>query len=224
VKNDREILSQPHASEFIWLPWAVIGIFPAMLRWSPGLLLSVVVLTACGGAGTPARPSLTARQALTGSPEALEFEPASTRVELFRELARLSEQEEGQAAQALVLFPITQNGELVAAPGFGARMDLLQAPDAGGVLQLTFDGRTGEHWPEERRDSLQGLSEREAAELVARTLTTLWGIPQLGPVQVDRVSGAPYAVAYVDGILRINPAFLYLAAASGPASTSASVQ
>ena len=37
-------------------------------------------------------------------------------------------------------------------------------------------------------------------------------------------SGAPYAVAYVDGILRINPAFLYLAAASGPASTSASVQ
>jgi hypothetical protein len=38
------------------------------------------------------------------------------------------------------------------------------------------------------------------------------------------VSGAPYAVAYVDGIVRINPAFLYLAAASGPASTSASVQ
>jgi hypothetical protein len=129
-----------------------------------------------------------------------------------------------QAAQALVLFPISQNGELVAAPGFEARMDLLQAPDAGGVLQLTFDGRTGERWPEERRDSLQGLSEREAAELVARTLMTLWGIPQLGPVQVDRVSGAPYAVAYVDGILRINPAFLYLAAATGPASTPAAVQ
>jgi hypothetical protein len=168
--------------------------------------------------------SLTARQALTSSPEALEFESASTRLELFRELARLSEQEEGQAAQALVLFPISQNGELVAAPGFGQRMDLLQAPDAGGVLQLTFDGRTGEHWPEERRDSLQGLSEREAAELVARTLLTVWGIHPTGAVQVDRVSGAPYAVAYVDGIVRINPAFLYLAAASGPASTSASVQ
>jgi hypothetical protein len=195
-----------------------------MRRWVPGLLLSVVVLTACGGAGAPSRSSLTARQALTSAPEALEFEPTSTRQELFRELARLSEQEEGQAAQALVLFPISQRGELVAAPGFDARMDLLQAPDAGGVLQLTFDGRTGEHWPEERRDSLQGLSEREASELVARTLLTHWGIQQTGPVQVDRVSGAPYAVAYVDGILRINPAFLYLAAASGPASTSANVQ
>ncbi|KFE59819.1 putative lipoprotein [Hyalangium minutum] len=170
------------------------------------------------------RSSLTARQALTSAPEALEFEPASTRQELFRELARLSEQEEGQAAQALVLFPISHHGELVAAPGFDARMDLLQAPDAGGVLQLTFDGRTGEHWPEERRDSLQGLSERESSELVARTLLTHWGIQQTGPVQVDRVSGAPYAVAYVDGILRINPAFLYLAAASGLASTSANVQ
>jgi len=195
-----------------------------MRRWVPGLLLSIVVLTACGGTGAPARSSLTARQALTSAPEALEFEPASTRQELFRELARLSEQEEGQAAQALVLFPISHRGELVAAPGFDARMDLLQAPDAGGVLQLTFDGRTGEHWPEERRDSLQGLSEREASELVARTLLTHWGIQQPGPVQVDRVSGAPYAVAYVDGILRINPAFLYLAAASGPASTSANVQ
>lgn len=194
-----------------------------MRRWVPALLLSVV-LTACGGTGVPARASLSARQALTSSPEALEFESASTRQELFRELARLSEQEEGQAAQALVLFPISQHGELVAAPGFESRMDLLQAPDAGGVLQLTFDGRTGEHWPEERRDALQGLSEREAAELVARTLLTHWGIAQTGPVQVDRVSGAPYAVAYVDGILRINPAFLYLAAASGPASTTASVQ
>ncbi|WP_224365086.1 hypothetical protein [Hyalangium versicolor] len=195
-----------------------------MRRWVPGLLLSVVVLTACGGTGAPVRSSLSVRQALTSSPEALEFESPATRQELFRELARLSEQEEGQAAQALVLFPISHHGELVAAPGFGSRMDLLQAPDAGGVLQLTFDGRTGEHWPDDRRDSLQGLSEREAAELVARTLLTHWGIQQTGPVQVDRVSGAPYAVAYVDGILRINPAFLYLAAATGPASTAASVQ
>lgn len=195
-----------------------------MRRWVPALLLSVAVLTACGGAGAPARTSLSARQALTGSPEALEFEPASTRLELFRELARLSELEEGQAAQALVLFPISQHGELVAAPGFGARTDLLQAPDAGGVLELTFGGRTSEQWPEERRESLQGLSEREAAELVARTLLTHWEIQPAGAVQVDRVSGAPYAVAYVDGILRINPAFLYLAAATGPASTPASVQ
>src|SRR5437868_13493802 len=118
-----------------------------MRRWVPGLLLSVV-LTACGGTGAPARSSLSARQALTGSPEAREFEPASTRQALFRELARLSEQEEGQAAQALVLFPISQYGEPVAAPGFEARMDLLQAPDACCVLQRTFAGRTCAPWPQ----------------------------------------------------------------------------
>jgi hypothetical protein len=141
------------------------------------------------------------------------------RLELFREVARQSETEAGQAAQALVLFPMTTaDGELVAAPGFEGRLDLLQSPDAGSSLQLVFDGRTGERWPDDRRESLQGLSEREAAELVARTLLSHWQVQPAGVVQVDRASGAPYAVAYVDGILRINPAFLYLAAAYGPAS------
>ena len=88
---------------------------------------------------------------------------------------------------------------------------------------LVFDAR-GERWPEDRREGLQGLSEREAAELVARTLLTHWGVRPEGTVQVDRASGAPYAVAYVDGILRINPAFLYLAAAYGLASMPATLQ
>ena len=35
-----------------------------------------------------------------------------------------------------------------------------------------------------------------------------------GSVRVERASGVPYAAAYVDGVLRINPAFLYLAAAA----------
>jgi hypothetical protein len=196
-----------------------------MRRWASGLLLSLVtLLTACGGGGVPARASLTARQALTSAPELVEFETLSTRLELFREVARQSEAEAGQAAQALVLFPMTQDGELVAAPGFEGRLDLLQSPDAGSSLQLVFDGRTGERWPEDRRDSLQGLSEREAAELVARTLLAHWQVQPAGAVQVDRASGAPYAVAYLDGILRINPAFLYLAAAYGPASMAAGAQ
>jgi hypothetical protein len=170
------------------------------------------------------RASIGARQALTSPPELLEFETSTTRLELYREVARISENEAGQAAQALVLFPISQSGELVAAPGFEGRTDLLQSPDAGARLQLSFDGRTSERWPEDRRESLQGLSEREAAELVARTLLSRWRIAPSGVVQVDRASGAPYAVAYVDGILRINPAFLYMAAAYGPASLSGAVQ
>ncbi len=195
-----------------------------MRRWVAGLLLSLVTLTGCGVGGAPVRASLGARQVLTSAPELLEFETPSSRLELYREVARISETEAGQAAQALVLFPITQNGELVAAPGFEARADLLQSPDAGARLELSFDGRAGERWPEDRRESLQGLSEREAAELVARTLLSHWRIAPSGVVQVDRASGAPYAVAYVDGILRINPAFLYMAAAQGPASLSGAGQ
>lgn len=196
-----------------------------MRRWLPGLLLSLVtVLTACGEAGVPVSPKTSARQALTNPPEFLEFETPGARLELFREVARLSTLEAGQAAQALVLFPISQHGELLAAPGFDSRMDLFQAPDAGAGFQLVFDARAGERWPEDRRESLQGLSEREAAELVARTLLAHWGIRPEVAVQVDRAVGAPYAVAYVDGILRINPAFLYLAAAYGPASLPSTLQ
>jgi hypothetical protein len=195
-----------------------------MRRWLPGLLLSLVtVLTACGEAGKPVLATMSARQALTNPPEFLEFESQATRLELFREVARQSVVEAGQAAQALVLFPISQEGELLAAPGFEAKMDLFQSWDAGNGIQLVFDAR-GERWPEDRRDGLQGLSEREAAELVARTLLSHWGIRPEGAVQVDRASGAPYAVAYVDGILRINPAFLYLAAAYGLASMPAPLQ
>jgi hypothetical protein len=165
-----------------------------------------------------------ARQALTNPPELLEFESPSTRLELYREVARISEQEAGRDEQGLLLFPISQAGAVMAAPGFEGRTDLLQAPDAGAPLQLRFDGRAGERWQEDRRESLQGLSEREVAELVARTLLTHWRLTPPGVVQVDRASSAPYAAAYVDGILRINPAFLYMAAAYGPASLTGTVQ
>ena len=192
-----------------------------MLTRAAALVLSLTVLVACGEGPVPSRAPLSARQVLMGSPEQLELEPAQVRQELFRELARISELEAGQSAQAMVLFPVSREDTFVAAPGFDARMDLLQAPDAGAALTLGFEGRAGERWPEERSESLQGLSEREAAELVARTLMVRWDIRPARSVQVDRASGAPYAVAYVDGILRINPSFLYLAAAFGPASTPA---
>jgi hypothetical protein len=184
-------------------------------------LISATVLTACGGATNPVR-SQQVREALTSNPELLEFESLTTRQELFREMARVSQSESGQLAQPLVLFPISVNGNLIAAPGFDARTDLLLTPDAGS-MQLSFDG-ISESWSEDRRDSLQGLSEREAAELVARTLLSRWSIAPSVTVAVDRATGAPYAAAYVDGILRINPSFLYLAVAAAPSSAPASVQ
>jgi len=178
------------------------------------LAFAAAFFVACGGVSLPSR-SAQARQVLTSSPELVELEPASARQELFRELARTSVIESGRPARQPVLFPISREGELVAAPGLDLRADLLQVQDVGLPLRLTFDAR-GDRWPEDRRESLQGLSEREAVELVARSLLPLWGIQPTGSVQVDRVSGAPYAAAYVDGILRVNPSFLYLAASSSP--------
>ncbi len=190
------------------------------------LLVSLAVtasvwFSACGGSTVPTR-TLTARQALTQSAEVLEFEPLQARQDLFREVARISQLEAGRDSQEPVLFPIILEGRMVAAPALDARADLLGAPDAGQPHPLTFNG--SESWPEDRRESLQGLSEREAAELVARTLLNWWGIDASTEILVDRASGAPYAAAYVDGILRVNPSLLYLAASIGSTSVQPSVQ
>ena len=188
------------------------------MRRLPALLCALALtLTACGGGAAPVRSS-SVRQVLMANPEFLEFESVSARQELFRDLARISNSEAG-SPNGLVLFPIIHDGQVIAAPALEARTDLLQAPDAGAGLQLSFEARIGERWPEDRRESLQGLSEREAAELVARSLLLRWGLSSASEIRVDRASGAPYAVAYADGILRINPSFIYLAAAaSSPTS------
>ena len=179
---------------------------------------AVLVLAAACGQGTslPASsraPSLS--QTLTGTAEALEYETPTVRIELFREAARMSLQQAGQEAVQSVLFPMLgAEGRFFAAPGLDPRVDLLLAPgsDGGAGWQLTFPTR-GDRWAEDRRESFQGLSEREAAELVARSLLFQWNVETSVPVVVDRAAGAPYAAAYLDGVLRINPAFVYLATA-----------
>src|SRR4051794_3324867 len=113
MEDDGQVSGREHASEFSFPCQTRIGIFPPMRRWVAGLLLSLVTLTGCGVGGAPVRASMGARQALTNPPEVLEFETPSTRLELLREVARISETEAGQAAQAPVLFPITLGGELV---------------------------------------------------------------------------------------------------------------
>lgn len=183
------------------------------------LFISLLALVACGGVVAPT-PTLSARAALTESPEALELEPMAMRQDLFADVAGMSLKEAGAQASQLVLFPIVQDGQALAAPGFDARTDLLQPADSGDRASLVVDG-SGDRWPSDRRDGLQGLSEREAAELVARSLISLWNLHPHGQVTVERATGAPYAAAWVDGILRINPSFLYLACAGGPATNDA---
>lgn len=176
------------------------------------VLISFALLgltTACGGPPLPSR-AVSTSQALIGTAEWLEFEPVSVRRDLFQDVARQSQAQAG--AHGAVLFPMLVNGEFLGARAIDPRMDLLAATDAGAPLLLTFDGR-GERFSEDRRDAFQGLSEREAAELVARTLLQHWNLSPEGSVAVVRAPGAPYAAAWIDGELRLNPAFVYMAAA-----------
>lgn len=172
----------------------------------------LLVLAACGGGVSLPSRTMTAQQALTGNAEALEFEAPQVRQELYRSILKTSQAQAGQVASGPVFFPMLSGQDFVAAPALDVRADLLSGSDAGNPVQLVMDNRE-EGWAEDRRDSFQGLSEREAAEQVARSLIALWGIQTTEPVVVVRNSGAPYAAAWIDGTLRVNPAFVVMAAA-----------
>lgn len=175
------------------------------------LLISLCVFGFVGcGAETAARGSVSSSQALVGTAEWLEFESPAVRRDLFRDVTRQSAIETG--SHGAVLFPILVNGEFVAAPAIDGRADLLGAGDAGAALDVIFENR-GDGFAEDRRDAFQGLSEREAAEQIARSLLTAWGVKPSGPVTVVRSPGAPYAAALIDGQLRLNPSFIYMASA-----------
>jgi hypothetical protein len=178
------------------------------------MLIFVVASASACGVGQPISRTTgaSAAQALSGTAEWLEFEPVSVRQEVFRDLVRQSQLQAGQ--RGAVFFPMLVDGEFVAARALDSRQDLLLSPDAGTGFELHFEAR-GERFSEERRDALQGLSEREAAELIARSLLHHWGLEVSEPLLVARAAGAPYAAAFIDGELRINPSFVYLAASAG---------
>lgn len=179
-----------------------------MLRTSL-ISLSLLWAVGCGMGTNPAR-GVTSAQALTGTAEWLEFESPQVRVDLFRDLARQSTLQAG--SHGAVLFPMLVGGEFVAAPALELGADLMGPGDAGAPLDLAFETR-GDRFAEDRRDAFQGLSEREAAEQIARSLITLWNLKPTGAVTVVRTPGAPYAAAWIDGQLRLNPSFVYMAAA-----------
>ncbi len=172
-----------------------------------------VGLVGCGvGASSPA--TLSTAQALTGTAEQLEFELKPVRSQLFRDVVRQAQQQAGQVGGSF-LFPMVVSGEVVGAPALDGRVDLLAGHDAGAPLLLVF-GNRGERFTEDRRDAYQGLSEREAAEQIARALLSRWGVSSTAAIPVVRAPGAPYAAAFLDGVLRLNPAFVYMAAAVEP--------
>jgi hypothetical protein len=176
-------------------------------------LVASLALAACGGAGTVPPRSSGARLALGSNPEALELEPLAVRQQLLREISKDAEAEAGHLANSGTLFLIVEQGRVIAAPAFG-RADLFQTSDAGSSMQLVLAGPTSPTgWSVDQRDAYFTLSEQEAANLVAASLLTRWGVAPNGPIQVLRVTGTSYAAAYIPGVLQLNASFVLLAAA-----------
>jgi hypothetical protein len=190
----------------------------------PILLTGMALIAACGDGPAQTRAT-TLRWALTSDAEQLEFLGFRARQELFDEASRISRSEVGANRQPAP-FLIIREGQSSTAPGLELNADLLQSPDAGQPVQLSFGERGEARWSEDRRAALGGLSEREAAEQVARSLLWLWNVGT-SSVRVVRAPNAPFAAAYStdDQTLWINPSFLNLAAAkSGISSHPTEVQ
>ncbi|HLT29409.1 MAG TPA: hypothetical protein VK013_05170 [Myxococcaceae bacterium] len=185
------------------------------------LIACALLFTACEGMEAPVA-GLEVGEVLASGPEPLEFLTPEARQSLYAQLILASRDEDGLPAQDTpVLFVMGTDEGLLGAPALPASVDLLQTPASADRVAVRLDADFRQ-WPDERCECLQGLSEREAAELVARSLLWHWELEVDREVVVERAVGAPYAAAWIDGILRLNPALLYLASApglrAGPAS------
>ena len=162
----------------------------------------------CGPAGlAPADTGAPGQDDLVAAPDALEASTPVQRAQMFDEArSRSALQAQAQLFDGPVVFPIEREGHLVAAPLPTAGELLAGAPDA-----VDLDG-SADPWPTDPREALGGASERDLAARVAAALASSAGLA--GRPQVERDLEAPYAAAVVEGQIRLNPALLYLAAAS----------
>jgi hypothetical protein len=155
-------------------------------------------------------PSL--RNILTSDAERLAFEGQPFLAGLFNEAARVGRDEAATPTKPATLFlTIQSNGDAVAAPGFEPS-ELLQAPDAGLSIQLSFGDVGDGRWPEDPRSGLGDRSEKEVAGQLAQSLLPRFGVTS-GNVEVDRAPNAPFAAAYSYGKFWVNPALVSMYAA-----------
>lgn len=179
----------------------------------------VLAVAACGPGVvvTTAGPG-ELRGALAAAPEELEVTSDADRALLYQELLALAADEAVRGEpDAPVLFPIASGSRIAPAP-FRRALDLLDPPAGAPAVDLDA---SPERWSDEAQAGLGGASERALAERVAQSLLAHWGAP--GPVAVVRTAAVPFAAAFVDGKLRLNPAVVYLAAAGLSASSVSAV-
>jgi len=209
-------------------------------RYMTWLALFACGLWACEEGVSTFSPSLSLEEALVSPAEMLEYESPATRQALWEELLHQAREQAQNPSHMLPLFPLSSPSGFVAKEGLvepfhcskevlamapkEAPLGLLEeeadskeeAPEFApkeewAELSLKMDERR-ESWSDTPREEWRGLSEREVMRCLALSLLAQWQVK--GEISVQRVTRSPYAAAYVEGSLRLNPAFVSLAAAA----------
>ncbi len=188
-------------------------------------LAGILLLIACGETPTAPR-SISARSILMLAPEMVALQANAE--DAYLRLLQEAQTEASLGVRGVPEIFVQIERSVVSPAVIDARLDLLQAPDAGVQLQLSFSSSNASHQvPVER---LHFLSEEQAALRVAHNFLTRSGIsPPKGGVRVELSAGPP-AIVYVaddsnaesgesteasdapQALMRINSTFLYLAA------------
>jgi len=169
------------------------------------LVVAWGLLAACGESASTALPSLSLEKALVSPPEILEYESASARHILWEELLAQAQEQALGTSHVQPLFPIFTSTGFVAKEGPAKLGNCFESSE----LVLKLDERR-EAWSDTPREAWRGLSESDVARCLALSLLAQWHIQ--GEVLLQKVAKSPYAAAYVEGSLRLNPAFVSLAA------------
>jgi hypothetical protein len=177
--------------------------------WLAGCLaVAGGLLSACGENMPLLSPALSLERALVSPAQMLEYEPLNARQTLWEELLAQAQEQALGTSHVQPLFTLFTSTGFVAKEGPAVLDNCFdESPD----LTLKLDGRK-EAWSDTPREDWRGLSESDMARCLASALLTQWGIQ--GEVSLQKVAKSPYAAAYVEGSLRLNPSFVSLSAAS----------
>jgi len=171
-------------------------------------VLLALGLMACGPGGPIPTGAETLQEALALGADVSDVASVSRRSLLYQEARAQSEAEaRAELVDGPALFVVEREGRLFAMSLPSAQTLLL-----GANRDVDLES-SAEAWPTEPRVGLKGESEKSLAARVGSALIMTAGLCE-GPIVVERESGAPYAAAFVQGRLRLNPVLLYLASAS----------
>jgi uncharacterized protein (TIGR03382 family) len=176
------------------------------MRLTARACLGALLLAAGCAPGSGPLELASVSEALGAGSEELDFASPAARARLFGLVeAQSRAQAAAPAPDSPAVFAVEVSSSLLPAP-----LPTAAALRAGAAALVDLEA-SEDPWPREPRAGLLGASERDAARAASSALAEALSLGGRTLV-VERAAGAPYAAAWVQGKLRLNPALLYLAA------------